>query len=68
MFTLLGGPWTPYSRGRADSDDEASTESQEPGIRSMELLVQLGEDHITRARVRSFSGKRQSGEGPEWRN
>lgn len=44
MFALLGGTWTPYSQGRANGDDEASTESQESRFCPMELLVQPDED------------------------
>ena len=64
MFAMLGGTRTPYSQGRADGDDEASTESQESRVRSMELLVQSDEDYATPPR--SVSSERQSREVPKW--
>ena len=65
VFTLLGGLWTPYSQGRADGDDETSTESQEPRVHSMELLVQPDKGCATPSR--SVSGGQQStSRGPEW--
>ena len=66
MFALLGGTWTPYSQGRANGDDEASTESQESRFRSMELLVQPDEDYAATPPI-SVSGERQSSrEVPKW--
>src|SRR5579863_2737890 len=64
MRSLLGGSWAPYSRGRADGDDEASTKSQKPPVRSMELLVQFDEDDPTPAR--SVPGERQRRERRQW--
>jgi len=64
MRTLLGGLWAPHSRGRADGDDEASTKYQKPPVRSMELLVQLGEDDPTP--TRSVPGERQRTQRRQW--